>query len=361
MIRSQQRFPCPVVVAVGVLTVGCSKTPTYSSQPTPMPLAIMASDFAWSADGREIYFVGAADTFCQATCSSLRAIDPQTGATRMLVTESGLIDGVAASPGGAYVYFALPPNTVAPALQYPLHRVAATGGGDTILATTVQEFWRYTDKSFPSPPYRAVVTSPDRRRVAFSIVDSAGRDVPSILDETTGVEQFIGTGLPIAFSPDGSQLLEGTEAVGITGTIPVAGGTITPLDGPGVGHNPQALLWGPVGIELLTIDTVPSEPSIHDASVYNLTTGLRTALPALHGVTGCSGIFYQAFRSAWSPDGAAVALWSGVGIYLVDVPSATIRTLVNVHSFCGDRLAFSPDGRHLAFLSGARIYIATVL
>ena len=358
MKRSVKPVLLAVVIAAIAFAPDCSEESTSPTQPAPEPLATMGPvfDFAWSADGSEIFFV--VDSNCTKSCSTLAAINLQTGAIRKLVTETGGIDGVAASPGGQYIYFALQPDTVAPALLYPLHRITVAGGGDTILANPASEFWKYTDVSRPSgPPYQVVVSSPDRRHVAYLVADSAAL---TVLDESTGVAHPVAGGEPVAFSPDGLQLLEGDDTLGI---IPLMGGTIAPVPGPGAGHNPQALRWGSSGIELLTIDTNTADPGHHDASVYNLTAGGVTSLNVFHGVTGCAHIFYQDFLSAWSPDGAVFALWVGAagdgpgGIYLINVPAGTIRTRVQAPVNCGEQLAFSPDGHHLAYTWGYQLFV----
>jgi hypothetical protein len=163
---------------------------------------------------------------------------------------------------------------------------------------------------------------------------------------------------PIAFSPDGTELLNGYGVAGLTlHRLSLADGTGVSIPLPDAVHA-RLFHWGTSGIEMLGELIYPQQ--IH---VFNLTTGESVQVGSIQRG---EGVPYEDFGHryhAWSSDGTRVAYWtsrclawaalfdcsiSRQSLFVADTRSGSRVSVAYTGAGSGPTV-FSPNGTRLVY------------
>ncbi len=348
-----QGFQAVLLLALGLTVPSCSSKPNKPVPPppitlgtplTPAGIVLGGSDLAWSSFTNEVYFFRS-----DFTTSGVSYPD---GTIRHL-DDNAILLGL--SPDGHYLYyvfigpdfldlklirFGLPNGTTRdtiydPALDYRLSR-----GGDLV--------------AFAATAFSANVDSLYLYRIA------------------THERQFLTLGVPVAFSPDGQQLLYRSnhdDPAGATLLFDLNSSTSTsmPLGVPDT-STAYAVRWDETGLRVPFSVDHPSRLFLRDVTHGSVTLLLQTTDSLI------------TTRPAWSNDGTKLAFTTNryyrdsapglhreSSVWVVNLLNheATLlargqNTDVGGSPAPEDRVVFSPDGHTLAYVVGERIFTKAV-
>ena len=258
--------------------------------------------------------------------------------------------GLVAAPGGSALYYTAGVGDWR-SPERRLHVADPVGGGTRTLRNGVGP----------------LAVSPDGRHLAF-VASGGSPETDSLIvrDLSSGAERHYADydgrkgmdGGPVAFSPDGGELLYGqwTSLVGVSlRRVSLGSGAGQTVTLP-AGVFPQLLDWDASGIRAL----VNHGSSWH---VLNLTTGGSVEVGSLQNGEGRPYEGWQIGAESWSADGTRVAYWigrcfswramfdCGVARYALLVADTRTGTRVRVAytSLEPGRSVFSPDNRRIAY------------
>ena len=317
------RFFIASLALVAAGGCGDSTSPGEPEDPgvSILPAAYYSGSLVWTRDGTGLVYV--VRTTVNATeAALLRVLSISEGTVRQLDVFPP-IGGLVRSPAGERVYFG---NSISPPSgstdNYQISRVHPTSGFLEIVTTT-----RAGD----------FAVSSDERFLAV------GR---YLYDLQTGARITLATGIPIDFSPDGTQLLYYPFSSSSPTLIATADGTSRPLHSTGlhIAHR-----WQGNSPQLLEVDD-NFEGTVHVSEI----DGVTGATISLGQIPGHS--FFPAAN--WSPDGRVLAIWVTLGpldgptreyLYLIRDGNAP-AILANTSGAPG-RPIFSPDGHSVAYFN----------
>lgn len=182
-----------------------------------------------------------------------------------------------------------------------------------------------------------------------------------VYEVSSGSRRRLGTGHPVIFSPDGSELLV-TQPSSATEIVSVADGTSRVVQ-PGLSEAaPSAVRWEADGIrELFGVTT---NSAVAEFWIRNLATGENRKVYEWRGAAWPTG-------HAWAPDGSRFVVWlrecepepyqtydwgcpSHEALYLVDPATGRDTWIVGGDGgHVGDAAVFSPDAKRIAYIFGA--------
>jgi hypothetical protein len=342
----------PALAALGLLASGClefnpflpydhgpvheDRGPLVATDAARFPGAAHfpgAGQLWWSADGAALLYAAISGDGASTSVAAVRVRD----GVRRTVDPGPLWNGapLARSADGTALY-----------------AVLATAAGSAL-----RELLSGRDLLTPAPPTgHALLLSPDARALLYS--DATGR---RLLDLAAGMSAPVPCGEPIAFSPDGAELLcTAPPPDGGLVLITLALGQRTPLP---LDWCPwKAARWDGDGPRLLGESTRP----------YGLAVGapLTGEVRVLQGVGGISPVVSAYDAYAFSPDGKAAAFFvteclaggllscsrSESRLVLVDLATGTERVIASGPSPTG-AIAFSDDGKQIAYQYGSALHV----
>lgn len=325
MNRIQNRLARLLIAALALLTVaacGDSSGPGVPEDPgfLLVPSSYHSGDLVWTRDGTELAYVFRTSANA-AEVNLLKAISVSTQIVRQL-NESPTIRELVRSSGGERIYFGTfisPPSGSVD--NFRVSRIHPTSGLLEIVTTT-----RAGD----------LAVSADERFLV------SGR---RLHDLQTGAQIALPDGIPIDFSPDGTQLLYSTGNFSST-LISTADGSTRPLVSTSDFYS--AHRWEGNSPQLLKADD--SDNSTVRLSEIDGVTG------AARNIAQIDGRFI--FKNAnWSPDGRVLAIWIQQGtkfdgtdqhyLYVIR-PGNAPAVVANVTGSPG-RPLFSPSGTSVAY------------
>lgn len=300
----------------------------------------------WSPDGRSILFTSARET---TRAAALYAVDPATGATRLVAEDDAALghasvapDGksVACTRGGSWSRKGYRGSANSDLMIFPFN---GSGPGRWLLRSESNERWP--------------LFAPDGQSVWFVSDRSGAPNLWRMTLRDDRQEQVTrhtdGNVLYPALSRDGRRLVY--ERNFSLWTLPATGGEPVELRifAPGAIRaervrrvrftgGAQEIALSPDGKQLAFI--VHGEVFVQPAGSTNAVAARLTTTPQ------------REQDIAWSPDGQALAFVSDrdgdMDIFTCEVASKTTRQLTQTPNTAESAPRFSPDGRHLAFRRG---------
>ncbi len=303
----------------------------------------------WSADGAEIFYLNRSDQV--PPMDSIQAIRLADGVTRRVVSDSS-IGWFSLSADGTRLYYV---STREAPPVYSLRRIGTGGQGDILIADSLAlAAWT-----------SSVAVSGTGPLVAYARAGGA----LFVLDDSSGDRVQVGSGVPLAFSPDGSHLLFVGTCAGTTPglcAVPSSGGAVTALPDTftidresyaqqGWG-GVQSVRWDPDGVKVLAaVGGYPPAAFVTDVSNGRTTKVWEASADLI-------GIIDEIRMATWSPDGTMLAIATDCAIrpyhpcdspaprlYLVDLGSGR-STVVATSVIDIDGAEFSYDGQRIAYI-----------
>ena len=265
---------------------------------------------------------------------------------------------VEVSPDGRLVYF-----SVRKAIVTDIDILQAAPGAEPVMIAAHAKSIGSTHKNAGAGA--AILATPDSRGAAYAV----GPDSMRMYDASTRTSRRIGEGCetPVAFSPDGLQLLC-RPGIGPARIMSVATGSSDVLSLPA---GAWSVFWDVQGIRVISFGT--NNLVLHDLSTGANTTFLTpTALRPFELLTATVPI-------AWSRDGRRIAYSTSLNnpfgsaatehvVHVFDIQSGTTQRAAVIKVGSRDpaigQMAFSPDGRRLAYVIGSptsgEVYVSNV-
>jgi Tol biopolymer transport system component len=295
----------------------------------------LTSELLWIPNRNEIFY----------TTQTIEPGGQMRFAIKGLDTVSGnwrIIDGgnsrsyhsLALSADAQSVYYVVSPASG----PKSIYRVAAVGG---------------------SPEYQVdgvggtLAVSPDGVHLAYMAGDSV-----LLFDMVTKSRSSVAQGAPVAFSPDGTQLLVAAPCAPFETcsyfALALGSGVTQPVSlGLGSSEVLSAIRWDPDGVRILF--EAGSYPT-HRFYIRNVTTGTTTEIP-------CEFDSSLRYSAALSPDGHRVAYWlrTGPSTSTLRLAGAQETVALGAPAFgVGGRIAFAPDGRSVAYITDTQLSVSSL-
>ena len=326
-------------------------------------VSVFEATLTWTPDGSEILYTSPASPDWG---KIVKVVDIAAGTIRVLDPQVGRWFDLSVSSDGRTVY-------VAGRYGSTLRRIMADGA-------VREDLLQNTDGRFS-------VLSPNETQMAYV---GLGAEIPSpsefinssadslyLYDLATGAREYLGLGRPLAFSPDGKQLLfherpcPGTLGVPnpcFYSTLDLATRQVERLTFPeytqediigDVGPTEHWIRWDEQGIRTYVLGPGGRGRQI---LIRNFTLGTTTRL---HKYVPGVEFPFAGLHRAWSPDGNKVAFWSHVHdgqghydvLYVADVRTGEKKRVVIKRTRRTGEMAFAPDGRRIAYVLGDRIFV----
>jgi Tol biopolymer transport system component len=310
---------------------------------------------AWSSDSREIFYLAGDDVGIDVV-----AVDVETATTRVLTSNLGETGIFRLSHDGEWLYFY--DMTVDSVSVYA--RVAVEGGTP--------------EHVMVHAPFAQYALSPDGAFLAFGSLPAG--DPVALYDIAQGTTDDLDVvGLPLRYSPDGSELLVTSDSECELSIVSLEDGTASPLISYDHGRT-AGVHWEGNRIEIAYIEDPGTEETGYDDPSIIRRLFVADGSGSTRAVTEEGALDHgKVLSMALSPDGTRVALWlsrciehtrprgwpgpclkSQAVLYLVDIASGSISTIGATQTFPEDLdyrwwvhvMAFSPDGRYLAYTGG---------
>lgn len=302
----------PPALIVTILFGGCVVTPTSPEEAPPpanqqeIPGATMfdtlSSSIVWSHDESFLYTCGR---------SGLVQVERVNGTTRTLDPRVMLYEGITLSGSGQYLYCVVRPNfnftVYSEQLDIVLRYRLSTFAADTIATGRNMYF-------IPSPVTDEIVCY------------YANEDSLVMVDPVAGVRRSLGAFQPLAYSPDGTDLLIGRYNDSAPFQVLHRDGTVSQQDGDRLSYpdREEKIVWGIDGIKILY--SVNYEYGETQYSVFDLRTGNVQEIGPCYG-----------WLENFSPDGTQITYWrrnvtEWTNLFIISVPSKA-DFIINITTF----------------------------
>jgi len=333
--------------------------PPEGRQVAPSGWLVYGAPIAWSDATDEILAMGEVLAMPPTGNQALHGIKANTGAYRVVDHEGTRL---VVSESGTHVYFTWVDPSGGP------HGTPEPQLVERSLLSGARRVW--------SEGVR-VVLSPDDSLLAYSTAPWGGMIDSLVVEPLAGglpIAAVPGVMIPLAFSPDATQLLigNGSYASPDHRVLTFADGSLAPLS---LGIPPGAVAFEPPFWDArgLLVFHVSGGIDSTIATFRNVTTGIDTVL--LRAAEGCLGL-----TVAWSRDGRYAALFTQkvitvpdqqtpgreVSVWVLDTVVPGVRRIAYTWDAVAGRPlqdyagTFSPDGTEFAWEAGRTLFLAPV-